>query len=112
VVGEDVTRVRRVEAGVDRYGNPTYTDDPTLVEGAFFDPGSSGETVLVGGVAMVTSPTLYFPQAWPDLVAGDAVIVRGTRYEVDGRPADWKSPWGTALGGLVVKLTLAEGGGV
>ena len=113
MTGETVTRIRAGEqTGVDRYGNPVYGPDvETLIEGAFFDPGSSNELIVVGGVPMTTTPTLYFPGRWPDLVADDRVQVRGVEYHVDGRPGDWRSPWGSNAGGLVVTLRLAEGGG-
>lgn len=111
MAGETVTRIRQTESGVDRYDNPTYTTAELDIPGAFFDPGSSEETIVVGGEPMVTTPTVYFPFAWPDLVEADAVRVRGVTYEVQGRPDDWRSPWGSGPGGLVVHLRLAEGGG-
>jgi len=111
VAGETVTRIRKVPAGDDRYGNPTFTTAESPIDGAFFDPGSSSEVVVVGGEPMVTKPTVYFPHAWPDLVEADDLRVRGVTYTVQGRPDDWRSPWGSSIGGLVVHLQLAEGGG-
>jgi len=110
MAGEPVVRIRRVQVDTDRYGNPVWGDVEAELEGAFFAPGGSRETVAVGGTPIVTEPTLYFPKVWPDLVVSDRVRVRGVTYEVEGHPQDWQSPWGSRLGGLVVSLKLAEGG--
>lgn len=113
MIGETVTRIRTgASPGDDRYGNPIPgADIETPLDGAFFSPGSSAESIVVGGESMVTTPTLYFPKAWPDLASPDRVRVRGVEFTVNGRPGDWRDPWGSAVGGLVVTLTLAEGGG-
>lgn len=110
VAGETVTRVRREAAGTDRGGNPTFTETLTDIPGAFFAPEqASSETLTVNRESVRTSPSLYFPGSWPDITERDAVIVRGERYMVDGEPADWRSPWGGQLGGLVVTLKRVEG---
>ena len=110
MAGETVTRVRQVADGVDRYGNPTFSEVEEDFGGAFFAPEqSSSEALAVGRTVVTVSPTLYFPKAWPDIASGDAVRVRGERFEVDGVPADWRDPWGTALGGLVVTLKRVQG---
>lgn len=110
--GEQVTRARRgAKVGTDRYGNPIYgTTTVASITGAAFDPGGSTEPVTVGADPVRTEPTLYFPSAWPDIGPDDLVQVRGHNYRVTGRPPDWRSPWGTAVGGLVVHLELLEGG--
>lgn len=107
--GEVVTRLRRQQTGVDRYDNPVYAEVSTDIPGAAFAPEQkSSEPVEVGRTPIITQPTLYFLTR-PDFTAGDAVLVRGERYEVDGDPADWRSPWGTGFGGLVVTLKRVEG---
>ena len=107
--GEPVERIRREQTGVDRYGNPQYTDVESTVEGAAFDPGGSREPVEVGRTQTVTTPKLYFANSRPDLTRDDSVRVRGVVYAVEGDPADWRSPFGSSLGGLVVELKRAEG---
>jgi len=109
-VGEPVTRRRHEQTGVDRYNSPVYgLVDTDLEERAAFDPGGSREPVEVGREQTVTTPKLYFFKTWPDLTASDLVVVRGVEYRIEGRPADWKSPFGSTLGGLVVELKKAEG---
>lgn len=111
MAGETVTRIRPTESGVDRYGNPVFTDAEVDIPGAFFAPEqSSTELTQVGRVPVITKPSLYFPGAWPDLVASDRVRVRGLVFEVNGDPADWRNPWGGPLpGGLVVTLERVTG---
>jgi len=109
-VGEPVTRRRREQTGVDRYNNPVYDDvDTVLEQRAAFDPGGSREPVEVGREQVVTTPKLYFFRTWPDLTETDQVLVRGEVFGIEGDPADWKSPFGSTLGGLVVELKRAEG---
>lgn len=107
--GERVTRRRRVAGEPDRYGNPTYTTTETTFEGAAFAPEqASSEPVAVGREAVIIKPTLYFPGAWPDITETDQVRVRGVLYDVEGRPADWRSPW-DGTGGLIVTLKVVVG---
>lgn len=109
-VGEPVTRRRREQTGVDRYNSPVYAlVDTVLEQRAGFDPGGSREPVEVGRTQTVTTPKLYFRRQWPDLVKTDLVLVRGVKYSIEGDPADWKSPYGSTVGGLVVELKKAEG---
>lgn len=109
-VGEPVTRRRRDQTGTDRYGNPVYAlVDTVLEQRAGFDPGGSREPVEVGRTQTVTTPKLYFRKQYPDLVKTDLVIVRGLAFVIEGDPADWKSPYGSTVGGLVVELKRAEG---
>lgn len=108
--GEPVTRRRNEQTGTDRYGEPIFeTVDTVLEDGAAFDPGGSREPVEVGRTQTVTTPKLYFRGARPDLHAGDRVLMRGVEFQVEGDPADWRSPYGTDLGGLVVELKRAGG---
>lgn len=113
-IGEPVTRRRRVQDGVDRYGEPVYvTQDTLLPQRAAFDPGGErGDVVITADPTrdlVVTKPKLYFLRAVPDLVQSDRVIVRGLVYDIDAPPADWQDPFGSDVGGLVVELTRATG---
>jgi hypothetical protein len=111
--GETVTRLRFANPDGDRYGNPTRPDDAVPAEtplaGAVFDPGGSAEPVEAGRTAVITQPTLYFLRQWPDIVPTDQLRVRGRVYDVTGDPGDWRSAYGSALGGLVVPLKRADG---
>ncbi|QCB93302.1 phage head completion protein [Cellulomonas shaoxiangyii] len=110
MAGEIVVRLRDVATGVDPYGNPVETTTETAIPGAFFAPEqASRESTEVGRESVTIKPSLYFPKSWPDITARDRVRVRGREYAVDGEPADWRSPWGSSLGGLVVTLQRVEG---
>jgi hypothetical protein len=109
VIGEQVGVIRPSTA-TDRYGNSQRTYGSTAshtVDGCAFDPGASTED-NDGRTATVTAPTLYCPPG-ADLLASDQVLVRGTRYEVDGEPADWRDPFGSTLGGIVATLRKVVG---
>lgn len=106
MAGETVTRIRETVTGEDRYHNPTTTDVETSIEGAFFAPAGSPELVASDRVTVSEAPTVYWLKEWPDVIATDRLRVRGVVYRVDGNPLDWRDPWGTTEGGLVVKLAL------
>lgn len=97
-----VTRIRRVQSGVDRYNNPVYAVvESEIEELALFAPRDVIPATEVGRSPIVVEPTLYWFKSWPDVVASDRVRVRGVEYEVQSVPADWR---GTSVGGLTVKL--------
>lgn len=111
MIGETVTRIRTgTSPGEDRYGNPLPgVDVETDFHGAAFDPGGSQEPTEVGRTPVVTTPKVYFRDAWPDILAADRLRVRGDVYRVIGRPAKWANPYTTLKAGLVVELELVEG---
>jgi hypothetical protein len=105
VAGETVTRIRETDTGaVDRYDNPITSDVETDIPGAFFAPKGVPEVTPVGRVIANEAPTVYWLKEWPDILVTDRLQVRGVEYRVDGIPSDWRDPWGTAVGGLVVTL--------
>lgn len=100
--GVPVTLHTRGVVGQDAYGNDVYGDTDTVVEGCAFDPGSSLE--LVQGQDMVrTQPTVYAPSGTA-VTAVDALTVNGVRYEVDGSPNDYHSPFTGWGAGVVIRL--------
>lgn len=109
VFGEPVSRVRGEASGVDRYGNPTVVDVEVDLPPAAFAPAGAPEVAEPGRVIVSTAPTLYWRGERPDVVASDRLRVRGVVYAVDGAPADWRDPWGSDLGGLVVRLAESAG---
>lgn len=96
-----VTRLRRVQSGTDRYGNPVFTESSSSLPEARFAPRDVIPSPEPGREPTVTEPSLYWKGLWPDVVASDRLQVRGVTYEVLAVPADWR---GSTVGGLVVKL--------
>lgn len=107
--GDTVTRRRFTLGPEDAHGNATkVAKDSVLPQTAAFDPGGSREPVEVGRSSVVTEPKLYFTER-PDLTADDHVQVRSLWYSIEGDPADWRSPFGSDVGGLVVELKRVGG---
>lgn len=107
---ETVTRVRAGEPTGEKdsfdqpiIGPPTELD----IEGALFAPGGTSEPAEIGRAPIITEPTLYFRDLWPDITEADQVRVRGLLYDVEGAPADWRHDGGP--GGLVVVLKYVGG---
>jgi hypothetical protein len=107
--GEQVTRVRRDVTGEDRYGNPTFSDVLTVVDGAAVGDASFTEPVEVGRDQVVADVVLYWPGRVVDGRADDAWIVRGVRYESIGPAFAWVNPWTQQAAGTVVKLRAVTG---
>lgn len=105
-----VTRIRRQQSGVDRYGNPTYTTAELAIPGALFAPErDSTEVITVGSTTLSSKPTLYWLKQHPDITSSDRVRVDGVEYDVDGTPSPWRDDLGgTDVGGLVVTLSRVE----
>lgn len=105
--GETVYRLRAgTSTSNDRYGHPVPgTPQRTPIEKALVDPGGFAEPVEVGRQPVITVPTCYWLNQWPDIKASDQLEVRGEVFDVTGKPGDWRS----AVGGLVVQLKRAEG---
>lgn len=100
--GEPVTVRRRIPAGLDEYGNAAFTDLSAVVPGCAFSPGLSAETVQ-GRDLTISQPIAYLPAG--TAVAGiDGLTVRGVRYEVDGVPNVWRSPFTGVTRGIEVRL--------
>lgn len=102
-----VTRLRRVQSGLDPYGNPVYTETSTALPSARFAPRDVIPSAEPGREPVVTEPTLYWRNQWPDVLPSDRLTVRGVTYAVQTDPADWR---GDMVGGLVVKLRNVEEG--
>jgi head-tail adaptor len=103
-MGEIITRQRAVMVP-DAYNNtvPNWTSPAEItltVRGV--EPVSSIEE-SGGRQAVITGYRVYLDPG-SDINAGDRAVMRGATYEVDGTPADWRSPFGSEIGGIVVTL--------
>ena len=100
-----MVRIRRVEDGVDRYGQPIWATQSTSLPDAVYAPGAMVESRDVGREPVVIAPTLYWRKQWPDVVASDRLTTGGVTYQVIGFPQQWR---GMHAGGLVVQLRAVE----
>lgn len=110
--GETVTRLRGTAVTDPYSGEPTGTDwtapASLAIPGCAFNPGQSAEPLQVARNAVTSQPEVYAPTG-SDVLPGDRLVVRGKTYDVDGQPADWRSPFTGWEPGLVIALKLTEG---
>lgn len=110
--GETVTRLRGVPVS-DRFSNESTALDwstpaQLAVKGCAFDPAASTEPLEQARNGVLSKPTIYAP-AGSDITAHDRLVVRGRTWQVDGDPADYRSPFTGWAAGLVVRLKAMEG---
>lgn len=98
---------RRVITGQDGYHNDVYADVDDSVQSLAFAPGASVE-VVQGRDTITTQPTVYLPAG--TVVDGtSAVTARGVRYDVDGQPREWRSPFTGRQPGVEIRLLSVTG---
>lgn len=107
--GEPVTRVRREQTGTDRYDNPTYSDQLTVVDGAAVADPTFAEPAEVGRSSVVADLVVLWPDKTVDGRADDAWIVRGLKYSSIGPAFPWVNPWTHETAGTVLRLRSVTG---
>lgn len=114
--GETVVRLRRLtwadpysgEVGPRPWDDEDHEPDALPIEHCAFDPGGSTEVATDGRTVVTSTPKVYGPIG-ADVKSGDRVVARGVTYDVDGNPAEWRSPFTGWEPGIVVPLELVEG---
>lgn len=110
--GETITRLRATAVTDPYSGQPTGSDwsSPSSLDipGCGFNPGQSSEPLQEARNAIQTQPEVYAPTG-SDILSGDRVVVRGKTYDVDGEPADWRSPFTGWAPGMVIALKRTDG---
>lgn len=96
-----VTLVTRTKGTPDAFGNDTWTESTSDVQGVRA-PGGSVEQIQ-GMDTLTAQPTVYLPPG-TDVGYLDAVVIAGHRYEVDGEPVHWRHPLTGWYPGVEVKL--------
>jgi hypothetical protein len=105
--GKTVTLVRRSVSGQDADGNDTYAEQSIDRPGCVVEPRNSSELVQ-GQDLVIVGLTVYDPDPDPYLTT-DLVEVDGERYEVDGLPGNYRSPFTATVGPQQVALTKYTG---
>ncbi len=77
--GEEITVVKRIMAGRNAYGNPTYTES-SYTQRAFVEEESGQQTKPAGDLA-TGSLALFLPR-WSALEAGWEIELGGARFRV------------------------------
>ena len=102
--------LRRVEDGLDRYGNATETWDPVPWGVWGIAPRESDEPDTVGRDVSIEKRTLYGPLPCPVGPRDRVILPDGLTYEVEGEVGDWTgNPHGRSQEGAVVRLERSEG---
>jgi hypothetical protein len=89
--GQTVTLISRTVSGQDGYGNDVYAETSTDVSPCIVQPAGSVETIQWTD-EVSTDLTVFLPFG-TDIEAIDAVEINGIRYEVQGEPSNWTSPF-------------------
>lgn len=106
--GETITIKRRSEAGVDDYGNQTYTTTTVTVKQALIAFGGSAEPIDAEREALDAKITAYLPSGTV-IEEGDVFIIRNSSWVKDGNPLSWTNPFTSFESGVVVQLRKRNG---
>lgn len=110
MIGETVTILRRTETGTDRYGKPVYEwpEPGTEVRGCAVAPRTSEEPLQIAREIVYEGLAVYMPPG-VSVTPYDRLVIRGTVYEVDGEPIDFRSPYAAVSRGVRVHVKRWEG---
>jgi hypothetical protein len=109
--GQTITLLHRVLAVEhDEFGNDTYDDVPVQVSGCVVQPSGSAEQVQFTE-QISTSITVFMPYG-TDVQPLDALIINGTKYEIQGIPQQWRSPFSGNTSPLQVTASAVTGASV
>jgi hypothetical protein len=110
--GETVTR-QRATGETDPYSDEATeldwdSPDELAIDGVAVAPGASTESAEADRSRLDIEFTLYMPHG-SDVKPLDRVVVRGTAYDVEGKPADWHNPFTGDEPGTVVEVRKVAG---
>lgn len=95
-------------SGMDRFGNRLAPTSHDVTRCAFF-PGVSTENATAQRDTVISMGTLMAPEG-ADIQALDIVVMPGgKRWEVDGDPSTYESPFTGWRPGIPVKLRAVQG---
>lgn len=107
---QTITVLNRVLTGRDELGNDTYSDVPVQVPGCVVQPaGSNEQTQWTDQVS--TDITVFIPYG-TDVGPLDALIVNGVKYEIQGIPQQWRSPFSGHTSPLQLRASMVTGASV
>lgn len=99
---------RRVQTGVDEYGNPEFEKQQVLVRNCLIGFGATNEPTLVDANPVDSVLTVYMPPE-TQILDGDEFEIREKMWVKDGDPHDWKSPFPDFVPGVIVMVRRRRG---
>ena len=108
---QTITVLHRVLAAAkDERGNDTYTDNPMQVPGCVVQPAGSSENVQFTD-QVSTDVTVFIPYG-TNVGPLDALVINGTKYEIQGIPQQWRSPFSGHTSPLQIRASVVTGASV
>lgn len=105
-----MTLIRRTVSGRDEYNNDTYSETKQAVSGCVVQPSGSSETIQF--TDQVSTDLAVFIPAGIDVSPVDAIEIDGTRYEIQGQPSEWRSPFSGNTSPTQLRVTKVTGASV
>lgn len=105
--GQTVTLIRRTVSGQDERGNDTYSETSEPIPRAVVQPTGSNEFTQF--TDQVSTDIVVFLPFGTEVSPLDAVEVGGLRYEVQGDPSSWVSPFSGNTSPIQVRLSRVTG---
>jgi hypothetical protein len=105
--GQTVTLVRRAVSGTDEYGNDTFTETQEDIPLCVVAP--TGGSELIQFTDQVNDPMQVWLPAGTDLTYLDAIIFEGLKYEVQGNPNSFTSPFSGHISPVQISVLRVSG---
>ena len=90
--GQPIIIVHRTKTGIDGRGNDILTETQETIDDCAFAAGSSSEEVA-GTEEVATNVNVWFPDGTTITPIDAFILPDGSKYEVQGSPNQFKSPW-------------------
>jgi len=108
--GQTVTVISRTVSGQDAYGNDTYSETSTAITPCVVQ--SSGSTETIEFTDQVSDELTVFLPYGTDVKAIYAIQWDGNKYEVQGNPSQWQSPFSGHTSPIQIRATRITGASV
>lgn len=105
--GVTVTVISRTVSGQDEFGNDTFSETTQDIPYCSVQPGGTNETTQFTD-QLSSEVVVYLPYG-TDVEYIDALAIDGDRYEVQGKPNTWASPFSGNTAPVEVRATKVTG---
>jgi hypothetical protein len=104
---QTIILVRRELSGQDEYSNDVYTDTEHSLDYCVVQPSSSSE-VTQWTEQVSTDITVFVPYGTV-VTALDALLIDGIKYEIQGDPQSWRSPFSGNTSPMQIRAAVVTG---